>query len=117
MRHLAWLLLVTGLAKPERIGEPIVRTEAARDIMLAIDLSGSMDYRDFPDGQGNKVSRFEAVQRVVESMDGVVHCTWMLWIARRDLEPEGLVAGRLLTSVSFIAMYIPVLLRLPGTSR
>ena len=32
------------------IWEPIVRTEAARDVMLAIDLSGSMDYRDFPDG-------------------------------------------------------------------
>jgi Ca-activated chloride channel family protein len=34
--------------------------------MLALDLSGSMDYRDFPDGQGNNVSRFEAVQRVVD---------------------------------------------------
>ena len=41
---LVWLLLVTGLAKPEWIGEPIVRTEAARDIMLALDLSASMDY-------------------------------------------------------------------------
>lgn len=63
---LAWILLVAGLAKPQWVGEPIVRTEAARDIMLALDLSGSMDYRDFPDGQGNNVSRFEAVQRVVE---------------------------------------------------
>lgn len=62
---LVWTLLVAGLAKPEWVGEPIVRTEAARDIMLSIDLSGSMDYRDFPGDQGNKVSRFKAVQRVV----------------------------------------------------
>ncbi len=63
---LVWILLVVGLARPEWVGEPIVRTEAARDIMLAIDLSGSMDYYDFPDEDGNDVSRFEAVQRVVD---------------------------------------------------
>jgi Ca-activated chloride channel family protein len=63
---LFWLLLVAGLAKPEWVGEPIVRTEAARDIMLALDLSGSMDYHDFPGEDGNDVSRFEAVQRVVD---------------------------------------------------
>ena len=61
-----WVLLVIGLAKPECVGEPIVRSEAARDVMLALDLSGSMDYRDFPDEEGNNVSRFAAVQRVVD---------------------------------------------------
>lgn len=64
---LVWMLLIIGLAKPERVGEPIVRTEAARDIMLALDLSGSMDYHDFPGEDGNDVSRFAAVQRVVDS--------------------------------------------------
>ena len=63
---LVWLLLIVGLAKPQRVGEPIVRTEAARDIMLAIDLSGSMDYFDFPGDDGEDVSRFMAVQRVVD---------------------------------------------------
>ena len=63
---LVWILLVVGLAKPEWVGEPIVRTEAARDIMLALDLSGSMDYHDFPGEDGEDVSRFEAVQRVVD---------------------------------------------------
>ena len=62
---LAWLLLVLGLAKPQWVGEPIVHTESARDIMLAIDLSGSMADRDFPAENGRMVSRFEAVQRVV----------------------------------------------------
>jgi Ca-activated chloride channel family protein len=77
---LVWLFLVTGLAKPQWVGEPIVRTEAARDVMLAIDLSGSMDYRDFPDGAGNNVSRFEAVQRVVDR-----------FIAARESDRVGLI--------------------------
>jgi len=62
---LVWTCVVTGFAGPERIGEPITRTEANRDIMLAIDLSGSMDYRDFPDDAGRPGSRFAGVQRVV----------------------------------------------------
>src|SRR5210317_646644 len=64
---LVWILLVAGLARPEWVGEPIVRTEAARDIMLALDLSASMDYHDFPGEDGDDVSRFEAVQRVVDT--------------------------------------------------
>ncbi len=63
---LVWILLVVGLAKPEWVGEPIVRTNAARDVMLAIDLSGSMDYVDFVDRDGNRVQRLAAVQRVVD---------------------------------------------------
>ena len=66
MAVVVWSLLILGLAKPEWVGEPIVRTEAARDIMLAIDLSGSMDYRDFPGENGEPVTRFNAVQRVVD---------------------------------------------------
>jgi Ca-activated chloride channel family protein len=77
---LGWSLLVAGLAKPQWVGEPIVRTEAARDVMLAIDLSGSMDYRDFPDGQGTNVSRFEAVQRVVDR-----------FVAERESDRIGLI--------------------------
>ena len=64
---LFWAGIITGLAKPEWVGEPITRTEAARDIMLAIDLSGSMDYRDFPGPDDEQVSRFDAVQRVVSN--------------------------------------------------
>jgi Ca-activated chloride channel family protein len=63
---LLWMLLIVGLAKPQFVGAPIERIDAARDVMLAIDLSGSMDYRDFADTQGVKTSRFEAVQRVVD---------------------------------------------------
>jgi Ca-activated chloride channel family protein len=77
---LVWLLLVAGLAKPEWVGEPIVRIEAARDIMLALDLSGSMDYHDFPGEDGNEVSRFEAVQRVVDQ-----------FVAERESDRIGLI--------------------------
>jgi Ca-activated chloride channel family protein len=64
---LVWCLLVVGLTKPQVIGEPIVRTEASRDVMLAIDLSGSMDYKDFPDTNGTMSRRLEGVQRVVDN--------------------------------------------------
>ena len=76
----AWILLVLGLARPEWVGEPIVRSEAARDIMLAIDLSGSMDSRDFPDESGTKVRRLDAVQRVVDR-----------FVADRDSDRIGLI--------------------------
>lgn len=77
---LVWCLLVTGLARPEWVGEPIVRNEAARDVMLAIDLSGSMDYADFPDSDGQMVSRFTAVQRVVDQ-----------FVADRDSDRVGMI--------------------------
>jgi Ca-activated chloride channel family protein len=76
----AWALLVLGLAQPEYVGEPIVRTSAARDVMLAIDLSGSMDYRDFPDGNGKIVRRLDAVQRVVDQ-----------FVSERDSDRLGLI--------------------------
>ena len=63
---LLWVGMVVGLARPQWVGDPIVRTEAARDVMLAIDLSGSMDHADFPGEDGNDVRRLTAVQRVVD---------------------------------------------------
>lgn len=75
-----WCLLVLALARPEWIGEPIVREETARDVMLAIDLSGSMDYRDFPAEDGTRLSRLAAVQRVVDR-----------FVAERDSDRIGLV--------------------------
>lgn len=77
---LIWGCLVAGIAKPEWVGDPIERTEAARDIMLAIDLSGSMDYADFPGAEGRKVRRLTAVQRVVDR-----------FIAERETDRFGLI--------------------------
>ncbi len=77
---LFWAGIITGLAKPEWVGEPIVRSEAARDIMLAVDLSGSMDYRDFPGEDGAPASRFDAVQQVVTE-----------FVAAREADRVGLI--------------------------
>lgn len=60
-----WVLVVTALAKPERVGDAIVQEKAARDVMLAIDISGSMDQRDFPSKDGERTQRLDAVKRVV----------------------------------------------------
>ena len=62
---IVWVLLVLALARPEWVGEPITRTEAARDVMLAIDLSGSMDTVDFPNAAGEAVDRLSGVKQVV----------------------------------------------------
>ncbi len=60
-----WLLLVVALTKPEFVGEPIEKTDAARDVMLAIDISGSMDQRDFTTPAGDRLRRIDAVKLVV----------------------------------------------------
>ncbi len=62
---LFWALLVTALARPERVGEPIEIVKAARDVILAIDISGSMDEHDFVAVDGARIQRLEAVKRVV----------------------------------------------------
>ena len=60
-----WALLVVALARPERLGEPIVIETAARDIVLALDISGSMDERDFIAADGTRMQRLEAVKSVL----------------------------------------------------
>ncbi|WP_298815385.1 VWA domain-containing protein [uncultured Roseibium sp.] len=62
---LVWTFAVCALAGPEKVGDPVVLEKAARDVMLAIDISGSMDQRDFVATNGEKTQRLEAVQRVV----------------------------------------------------
>ena len=62
---LIWGLLVVALARPERVGEPIEVTKAARDVVLAIDISGSMDERDFAAADGSRTQRLDAVKKVV----------------------------------------------------
>ncbi len=52
---LVWVLAVTALARPQFIEPPIEKIESARDLMLAVDLSGSMDTQDMFDVDGNRV--------------------------------------------------------------
>jgi len=60
-----WVLLIVVLARPERVGEPIEISKAARDLILAIDISGSMDERDFRSPAGAPVQRLAAVKDIV----------------------------------------------------
>ncbi|WP_305985566.1 VWA domain-containing protein [Roseibium sp. MMSF_3544] len=60
-----WCLLVCALAQPTHVGDPIVQEKAARGVMLAIDISGSMDQIDFPSADGERAQRLDAVKRVV----------------------------------------------------
>ncbi|WP_425046410.1 VWA domain-containing protein [Primorskyibacter sp. S87] len=62
---LIWLLLVFGLARPEQLGEPVTLEKAGRDVVLSLDISGSMDERDFKAPDGSPVQRLEAVKSVL----------------------------------------------------
>ncbi|WP_439101079.1 VWA domain-containing protein [Congregibacter sp.] len=63
---LGWCLLVLAAARPEWVGEPINIEKSARDLMLALDLSGSMDARDFSDANGQEQNRLTAAKGVLE---------------------------------------------------
>lgn len=75
-----WLLLVAAVARPVWVEEPIERQQAARDLMLAVDLSGSMATRDFFDASGERTDRLEAVKSVLDE-----------FIARRDGDRIGMI--------------------------
>jgi len=62
-----WLLIVLALARPERLGAPIVIETAARDIVIGLDISGSMDERDFVTADGTRLQRLEAVKQVLSA--------------------------------------------------
>lgn len=62
---MVWLFLILALAGPEQLGPPTEISRAKRDVVLAIDLSGSMDTVDFPTSDGQKQQRFAVVQDVV----------------------------------------------------
>lgn len=61
-----WILVVAALCGPARLGPPQNISKANRDVVLAIDISGSMDTVDFPDAEGARQQRFAAVQGVVD---------------------------------------------------
>jgi Ca-activated chloride channel family protein len=60
---LAWLLLVIAAARPQWLGEPMALPMAGRDLMLAVDISGSMTEEDMVIG-GQVVDRLTAVKAV-----------------------------------------------------
>jgi len=65
---LLWLALVTAAAKPQWLGEAIEQQKAGRDLMVAVDLSGSMEAQDFSNDRGERVDRLSAVKDVLHRL-------------------------------------------------
>jgi len=63
LASLAWLLLVLASARPQWLGEPIEQSVSGRDLMLAVDVSGSMREKDFV-LNGKRVDRLSATKHV-----------------------------------------------------
>ncbi len=63
-----WLCLVIAAAKPEWVGKPVEQTKSARDLMIAVDLSGSMQATDFTRPGGERIDRLQAVKLVLEEL-------------------------------------------------
>lgn len=61
---LCWLFTVVALARPVFIGEPVALPTAGRDILIAVDISGSMEREDMV-VRGRSVNRLVAVKAVV----------------------------------------------------
>ncbi|MGR4869830.1 vWA domain-containing protein [Variovorax sp. LARHSF232] len=77
---LAWALVVLALARPQWVEPPIEHIQPARDLLLALDLSQSMDTRDFKNPDGTMVPRVDAVRQVVRD-----------FVARRTGDRIGLI--------------------------
>ena len=75
----AWILLVVAAARPERIGDELDVPVSGRNLMLAVDLSGSMDQKDFELGS-RRVDRLTATKAVASD-----------FISRREGDRIGLI--------------------------
>lgn len=62
---LLWLLVLCAMARPQWIEPPIVKKLPTRDLLLLVDLSGSMQQKDFVNAAGEKVDRLEATKEVL----------------------------------------------------
>ena len=76
---LIWIALVTALARPVWVGEPIRLPAEGRDLMLAVDISGSMDTADM-EINGKSVNRLAIVKQVLND-----------FISQRDGDRLGLI--------------------------
>ena len=61
---LCWLATLLALSRPIWIGDPVALPTSGRDLLLAVDISGSMEQQDMRI-RGTAVNRLEAVKSVV----------------------------------------------------
>jgi len=62
---LLWLLVLLALARPVELGAPITKQTAARDLLVAVDLSGSMAGIDLATPEHPQATRLDVVKQVV----------------------------------------------------
>lgn len=67
---LVWGLLLIACARPVLVEKPIERVQPIRDLMLAIDISQSMETNDYRDANGQRVDRLSIVKDVVREFIG-----------------------------------------------
>lgn len=63
---IVWALAVLAAARPQYVGEPLALPASGRDLLLAVDLSGSMEEQDF-ELNGAWVDRLTATKAVAEA--------------------------------------------------
>ena len=80
MAIVVWLLVVLALARPQWLEDPVTKNVPMRDMLIAVDLSGSMETKDFTDNQGNLIDRLTAVKQVLDN-----------FLARRKDDRIGLI--------------------------
>ncbi len=76
---ICWIALTTALARPQAIGEPLGLPLSGRDLMLCIDISGSMSETDLYQGD-SRVTRIAIVKTVARD-----------FIERRSADRIGLI--------------------------
>ncbi len=74
-----WICLIAAASRPFWLGEPLSRTVSGRDLMLAVDISGSMSETDMTINS-NAASRIEVLKVVVKK-----------FIQRREGDRLGLI--------------------------
>jgi Ca-activated chloride channel family protein len=79
LMSLAWLALCVAAAQPTWVGHPLPQPVEGRDLMLAVDLSGSMAREDFTVG-GRPADRLTVVKEVAED-----------FVRRREGDRVGLI--------------------------
>jgi len=77
---LGWCCIVVAIARPQIIEAPISKHIPVRDMLLAVDLSGSMETKDFKNLAGKDVDRLTAVKEVLDE-----------FLAKRKRDRVGLI--------------------------
>jgi Ca-activated chloride channel family protein len=63
---IVWTSVLVALARPQWLQPPVVQEIPTRDLLLAIDLSGSMETADVQNASGDNVDRLTAVKEVLD---------------------------------------------------